>query len=307
MLQFISNHPFTSYLFRRFILSLICIACHASSEAQQYQDLQSLKGYSFKLYFSSGAETKAARMAKQIDHVMAFYKQQIQFTPDVTLLILSPADWPKYSRDVVYGMPHYTGKQVLIVASENNDFWKSFIPPVDNLPDQLAGMIKKTYVDVNGQISMEPFFDLLAIHELGHAYHFQDSLQMQRKWMSELFVNIFLHNYIAQAEPDKLPALTVFPNMVIAGTNKSDLQYSSLSDLEKYYDVITQRHPRNYGWYQCRWHASAGTIYDRAGPTVFNKAWHAFKRQRDILDDQALAVFLADQVHPSFAEVMTGW
>ncbi|HRF26788.1 MAG TPA: hypothetical protein PKW54_05580 [Ferruginibacter sp.] len=307
MLQFISNHPFTYFLFRRFILSLICIACHASSEAQQYQDLQSLKGYSFKLYFSSGAETKAARMAKKIDHVMAFYKQQIQFTPDVTLLILSPADWPKYSRDVVYGMPHYTGKQVLIVASENNDFWKSFIPPVDNLLDQLAGMIKKTYVDVNGQISMEPFFDLLAIHELGHAYHFQDSLQMQRKWMSELFVNIFLHNYIAQAEPDKLPALTVFPNMVIAGTNKSDLQYSSLADLEKYYDVIAQRHPRNYGWYQCRWHASAGTIYDRAGPTVFNKAWHAFKRQRDILDDQALAVFLADQVHPSFAEVMKGW
>lgn len=297
----------TSGLCRRIILSFLCIASYVTAHAQQYSGLQEIQGYRFKLYYSRGAETKAANMAKQVDKVISFYREQIQFTPDVTLLILSPADWPKYSRDVVYGMPHYTGKQVLIVASENNDFWKSFIPPVESLPEQLAGMIRKTYVDAKGQISMEPFFDLLAIHELGHAYHMQDSLLMQRKWMSELFVNFFLHNYIAQMEPQRLPALTVFPNMVLSGTKKTDLAYSSLPDLEKYYDEIAQRHPRNYGWYQSRWHVSAGTIYDRGGPSVFKKSWDALKRQKEVLDDPALAAFLLDKVHPSFAEVMTGW
>ena len=140
----------------------------------------------------------------------------IRFEPKVTLLILNPTDWPKYTTFPVYGMPHYDEtRDLLIVASENNDFWNSFIPPVDMLPKELADKIKTTYVDQNDNLTMQAFFDLLAIHELGHAFHFQAGLNVQRMWMGELFCNIFLHTYIAENEPDKLAALTVFPQMVI--------------------------------------------------------------------------------------------
>src|SRR5690606_12628882 len=112
-------------------------------------------------------------MAERCDKVLAFYKNHLDFEPSVNLLVLSPEDWGKYTTFPVYGMPHYDDSKTLIVASENNDFWKSFIPPVADLPQDLAQQITNTYSDKNGNISMKAFFDLLAIHELGHAYHIQ--------------------------------------------------------------------------------------------------------------------------------------
>ena len=57
---------------------------------------------------------------------------------------------------------------------------------------------------------------LLALHELGHAFHQQGGLKMHRNWMGELFCNILLHTYIAENEPEQLPALTVLPKTEVS-------------------------------------------------------------------------------------------
>jgi len=223
------------------------------------------------------------------------------------MLILNPIDWPKYTTFPVYGMPHYDEtRDLLIMASENNDFWNSFIPPVDMLPKELVDKIKTTYVDKNNNLTMQAFFDLLAIHELGHAYHFQAGLNVQRMWMGELFCNILLHTYIAENEPDQLAALTVFPQMVISG-GKEEYKYTSLTDIEQRYEEIGQNFPKNYGWYQCRWHSAAGNIYDSGGVESFLKLWDAFSKQKEKLDDTELAKLLSEKVNQSIADVMLKW
>ncbi|MBK8405213.1 MAG: hypothetical protein IPL25_14370, partial [Saprospiraceae bacterium] len=116
-------------------------------------------------------------------------------------------------------MPHYNDAKTLIVASEDNDFWKSFIPQLSQLPKELAQQISNTYSDRDNTLTMRDFFDLLAIHELGHAFHNQGGLNMQRKWMGELFANIFCFIPIAEKEPELLPALTFFLQMVVFSTN----------------------------------------------------------------------------------------
>lgn len=287
------------------ITLVVCFTSNAF--AQSYDKLNQLKGYQTQLYFSTGAEAKAKRMAKQLDQVIAFYDKLIQFTPSVTLLILSPEDWHQYTNFPVYGMPHYNDNKTLVVASEDNDFWKSFIPPLDRIPKEYAQLITQTYSDKQGALSMEPFFDLLAIHELGHAYHIQGGLKMQRKWMGELFVNIFLHSYIAENESKLLNALTAFPKMVVATTDKSSLMYTTLEELEAHYTELGQKYPQNYGWFQCRWHMAAAHIYDAGGLTTFNNLWSALKAQSDILDDQAFAALLSKQVHQSVADVQLKW
>ena len=166
--------------------------------------------------------------------------------------------------------------------------------------------IKKVYSLPDGSLSMQAFFDLLAIHELGHAFHMQAGLTMQRKWLGELFVNILLHTYIAENEPQQLPALTLFPKMVVArGTN--GFQYTSLKDIEERYDEIGQRHPQNYGWYQCRWHAAAATIYNAGGKQLLIKLWDALEEQKEILNETALATFLETRVDKTVAGVMRDW
>lgn len=289
-----------------FVMALGSLTCQ-DLFAQAYDNLNQLQGYGTRVYFSSGAEAKAKRMAEQIDRVTAFYYKQIHFAPSVSLLILSPQDWNTYTRFPVYGMPHYASNQTLVVASEDNDFWRSFVPSPDKVPKEYAGLLSGAYPGKNGGLTMEPFFDLLAIHELGHAYHVQDSLVMQRKWMGELFSNMFLHSYVAENEPALLPALTIFPKMVVATTDRSVLKYTTLEELESRYNEIGQTYPQNYGWYQCRWHMAAGDIYDKGGLAVFKNLWLTLKSQRVVLDDSSFDALLTTQVHQSVADVKLKW
>ncbi|NEN24390.1 hypothetical protein G3O08_12835 [Cryomorpha ignava] len=289
------------------MLSVMLFIAISPAQAQTFENLNSLEGHSTKTYYSTGAKVQAETMAVRCDSVISFYYALINFKPAVTLLVLSPDDWPKYTDFPVYGMPHYNDPQFLVVASEDNTFWKSFIPPLDILRPSLSQEIASTYSDQKGELTMQAFFDLLAIHELGHAFHIQGGLKMQRNWMGELFANIFLHTYIATKEPEMLPALTVFPTMVVNSTNKEDLKYTTLNELEANYELIGKQYPKNYGWYQCRWHMAAANIYENGGIVTFQNLWELLKNQKEPLDDKAFAELLLTIVDQSVADVPLKW
>lgn len=294
------------YIFHLMVFAFFVV--QPAKAQQPFHQLDSLKEYDSRVYYSAGYGERAAAITKRVDKTMIYYKQLLAFKPEITLLVLNAVDWTKYSSlPVVYGMPHYNPQnKTLVVAAADNPFWKSFIPPVDQLPKQLNEKINAAYKTAEGNLSMQPFFDLLAIHELGHAFHMQGELTMQRNWMGELFVNILLHTYIAENEPEALPALTVFPQMVVAGGSK-EFAYTSLKDVHERYDEIGSKYPKNYGWYQCRWHASAAGIYDAAGKQVCNKLWDAFKNKKEFLTDEQLVVFLQNTADVSVADVMRNW
>jgi len=202
-------------------------------------------------------------------------------------------------------MPHYKGDSTLIIAAEDNEFWRSLLS-VKDLPDDVRKQAVEIYGLPDGTVSMQAFFDLLAIHELGHAFHNQGKLQVQRKWMGELFCNILLHTYIAEKEPGQLPTLTLFPKIIISGGTKN-YKFTSLQELEEKYNEIAMEHPQNYGWYQCRWHAAAATIYDGDGKNGFKNLWDALQNEQAKLDDAGLAKLLGTKVSKLVADVMLRW
>ncbi|MEH6680773.1 MAG: hypothetical protein V7724_09510 [Sediminicola sp.] len=286
---------------------LALLMAHNLTSAQSFEGLQHLEGYGTDTYYSKGTGAKAVRMAAQLDRALAFYGRHLQFTPSVTLLILAPEDWKAHTRFPFYGMPHYTNNKTLVVASEDNAHWKSLIPTTDKIPAAYAEAVKKIYSDQNGGLTMEAFFDLLAIHELGHAYHNQGGLVMQRRWMAELFSNLLLHVFIAEEDPALLPALTTFPKLVVATTERSELTYTSLQELETNYNEIGPNHPENYGWYQCRWHMAAGEIYDQSKIQGLVNLWNCLKARKEPLNDTELVEVLHLEVHPSIANVPLHW
>ncbi len=279
----------------------------SQGRGQSLDSLQKLQGPSFTVYFSDGNQQRAGSIASLVEKAIDFHKALLNFKPSITLLVLNEKDWETYTVDpLVYGMPHYNEKnKFLIVAAEDNAFWKSFLPPLDKMPADLREQVKSAYSSGQGEFSMQPFFDLLALHELGHAFHFQAGLTMQRKWMGELFSNILLHTFIAEKVPGLLPALVIFPRMVVAGGTEGFL-YTSLKDLEEKYFEIGSKHPRNYGWYQSRWHVAAAEIYDTGGMQVLKRLWAALKANSDVMDDEALGNYLKT-VDMTLANVLLQW
>ena len=290
----------------KILLATIFFMYAITGKSQEFKPLNKLENRTVSVYFSSGHKERASAIGNRVEKALNYYSQLLGVSPNFTLLVLSQADWTKFSKQVVYGMPHYRNDSTLIVAAADNEFWRSFIPPLDQLPTELRENVQATYKNEKGELSMQPFFDLLALHELGHAFHFQSGIEMQRKWMGELFVNILLHTYIAEREPGSLPALSLFPRMVVSG-GKADFKFTTLDQVEQYYDEIAQKFPRNYGWYQCRWHVAAGDIYDSAGQAVARKLWTALQNQKEKLDDQQLLMLLEKSVHHSLSDMIRNW
>jgi len=287
-----------SFLF----LALIMISFLRNAKSQSPNNLIQLKGYPFEVFYSSGQENKAKEIATKCDSAIIYmYQNVLGFKPVIKVFILNPEDWKQFAVEPLYGLPHYQG-QKLFVAAQDNPFWKSFIPPMEKLSPEMAKTIQKLFRTNNGNLSFERFFDLLSLHELGHVFALQDSVYFSRKWLNELFANLFLHTYIAEKEPNLLPILEAAPKMNMENTAKS-FEHTTLQDLELFYGKMD---PNNYGWYQTRLHIAAKQLYDTSGVNVLRALWRTFLNNKIIFTDSELKDILTSKV-PEVAKIMTEW
>lgn len=291
---------FTSLVLLGFQLGLTTLV---SAQHETSASLERLDGYDRPVYYSKGADAnRVMEIAGLTQRAAAYFKELLNVAPSTPLYVLKPSDWAEHSAHPLYGMANYQNGK-LVVASDDNEFWQSFLPPIEQLPPNLAQDVKKAYGMKDGKTSMRPFFDLLALLELGHAFHSDGKLNMQRKWMGELFVNIMLHTYVAEKEKERLPALEVFPQMVV-GAGTSEYKYTSLADFERLYDTVGGK---NYGWYQSKLHVGAKSIYESAGPEVLQKLWAALEKHPEKLSDEEFVRVLEEEVHPAVAHVYVNW
>ncbi|MEH6763034.1 MAG: hypothetical protein V7655_00920 [Aequorivita antarctica] len=270
--------------------------------------LEELTGFKQTFYYSQGQEERANSIAVFMDNAGTYFQKEIGFTPKTTLYILAPQDWKDFAAkplQEVYGFPHNVDSGHLVIAAEDNDFWRSFLPPIEQLPSPIATEVIKAYGKPDGSFSMMPFFDLLALHEMGHSYTAQAGLKMHNYLMGELFVNIMLHAYIAEKQPELLSALEAFPNMVV-GAGTAAYKYTSLKDFEELYPTLGMG-PKNYGWYQSKLHSAAKDIYNSAGKEVLQKLWKALENHQEEMNVEAFISMLNKEVHPSVANVYLEW
>ena len=288
---------------------VLMIFFYGNAIAQSSEDtLSKLNGYGQTVYYSPGNEARAKNIAVFMDHAGKFFQKELKFTPRVKLFILDPMHWKQYAAFPVYGMPHYTGHEQLVIAAQDNPFWQSLVPPLDKLPIAMVHRINNSYRKSDGSYSMQPFFDLLALHEMGHAYHEQAGLNMQRKWMQELFVNIMLHTYIAEKQPELLPDLETFPEIVVGG-GSAKFTSTTLRDFEEKYKTLDKGSmtAENYGWYQCNLHFAAKNIYNAGGKRVIKKLWTALQKHQEKMSDEDFVAMLKKEVHLSVANVFVNW
>lgn len=270
---------------------------------KQYSNLVELSRFPFPVYASAGVEQRAQSIAGRCREAREFLSSTFAFEPEVCVLVLTQEDWSEYATFPVYGMPHGTGDRTLVVAGEESDYWQSMSPPVAALPPEAAQAMKAAYGLPDGTVNLSKFFDLLAVHELGHLFHIQAKIHFPRRWLTELFCNLCLHAYTVSAEAEQLSALETFPPMV-ASLAVDELRYRSLADFERLYiDVGAQ----NYGWYQCRLHVAAKHIYEAGGVEALQRLWRAFLGADEKLTDEQLAARLREDVHPTVEHVLTAW
>jgi len=250
----------------------------------------------FPVFASADVVPRAREIADRAAGALTFLGSVLDVEPELALLVLAQSDWEGRASHPVYGMPNYDGAGNLVVAGAPSDFWRGFVGLVAEAQPDVLPILTEAY-EADGEIDLSPFFDLLAIHEMGHRLHQVGVVRFPRLWLSEFFCNLCLHTYVAEEEPDVLQVLEAFP-AAVAAVRPEHMQHNDLGTFEQLYDRMP---PHNYGWYQCRLHAAAKRVYEAGGAAVLRHLWDRFR-----VTDAELTVAL-HEVEPELARVLTEW
>jgi hypothetical protein len=139
------------------LLILLLLALRVTAQPQTYPGLVRQPTTSLAAYCTPGAEARTAVMAARCAAAIAWLKSpsQFGFAPSVTLLVLGPADWPRYAAPgEPYGMPHTSASNTLVVAAGSNAVWENTLPPVASLPPATAEALATIYRNAQGQLSL---------------------------------------------------------------------------------------------------------------------------------------------------------
>jgi hypothetical protein len=268
--------------------------------------LRDLPGYPFPVRYSPSSEAKARFMADRVASMLDLFGPRLAIRPEIVLLVLAPDDWADHTRFPIYGLPHILEGRTLVVAGEDNPFWRDQIPDPASLPDDVAAALRRVYDDGSGGLSAAAFFDLLAIHELGHAFINQAGIVTHRRWMDEFLPNLMLHAWVEEEAPEFLPALTLLADVVVAA-GPGDHPFTTLAEIDEHYARIAREHSENYAWYQVRFHQGARRVYEAAGTESLDRLWAALRDYPDPLDDAGFLALIDDRVDRALGDFVRSW
>jgi hypothetical protein len=170
---------------------------------------------------------------------------------------------------------------IVVMPAGSGDFWVAMGQDLHEASPRGYTRLLTTYPDGAGGLDLQPFFDLITIHELGHAFETLGNLNLPTFWLGEIFANLALHAFVATRQPESLNTLEV---LSIVGSQSPRLDarmraegYTTLEDLEVHYTGGgSPMGPLNYVWYQYRWQRLAATMFDADGEDGLVRFWQYF-------------------------------
>jgi hypothetical protein len=281
--------------------------------------LAHLHGYPFEVRYSDGALARARVAADITADAYAYFGRLFSgVEPDIAVIVAEEADWD--SRQP-YGLPFFNDDEgqirpgIVVMPAGSGDFWNAMGQDLHQASPQGYTSLLATYPDGAGGLDLQPFFDLVTIHELGHAFEVLGDLRLPTFWLGEIFANLALHAFVATRQTQSLDTLEML-STVGAQSRRLDARmhaegYTTLEELEAHYtggeDPMS---PLNYVWYQYRWQRIAASVFDTDGEDGLVRFWncfHATDRLAGEVTAASLAPLLTTEVSETLGRAVGDW
>lgn len=283
-------------------------------------ELPQLRGYPFEVRYSNGALVRARAAADVAAGAYTYFSRLFAAVePDIAIIVANEVDW---SGKGPYGLPFFRDDAgeirpgIILMPAGGGDFWIEIAQDLRDTSVRGYAKLRAAYPDGAGGVDLQPFFDLITIHELGHAFEVLGDLRLPTFWLSEIFVNLAMHAFVATQLPASLPTLEVLPT-VGAGSRKLAARmraegYSTLEELQAHYTGSNDSmNPLNYVWFQHRWLRLVAKMFEvdgEAGLVRFWDCFHAIDRvDVGVATAASLAPLLTTEVSPTLGRAVRAW
>jgi hypothetical protein len=276
--------------------------------------LPHLGGYPFEVRYSDESLARARAAADVAADAYCYFSRLFSAAqPDIAVVVADEADWPDPGPP--YGLPFFRDDPgelrpgIVVMPAGAGVFWIEMVQDLRDASPRGYAKLLATYPDGAGGVDLQPFFDLITIHELGHAFEGLGDLRLPTFWLSEIFVNLAMHAFVATQLPASLPTLEVL-STVGAGSRKLDARiraegYSTLDELETHYtggdDPMS---PLNYVWFQYRWQRLAAKMFEADGEDGLVRFWDCFHATDRLNSSEATAASLAPLLRSEVSQIL---
>lgn len=282
--------------------------------------LARLGGYPFEVRYSDGAQVRARAAAEIAANAFVYLSRLFtDVQPDIAVIVADKADW--HSRQP-YGLPYFNNDDgqirpgIVVMPAGRGDFWVAMGEDIRDASPRGYKHLLAVYSDGAGDLDLQPFFDLVVIHELGHAFETLGDLKLPTFWLGEIFANLALHAFVATRQPQRLPTLEVLSSVGAQsrrlGARMRAEAYSTLEELEVHYTGGDQpMSPLNYVWYQYRWQRIAARMFNTDGEDGLVRFWRCFRGRDRLGSDEvataSLARLLRSEVSETLGRAIQNW
>ncbi len=234
-----------------------------------------------------------------------YFDQVFKITFPISVLFVSNAKWAQYAYYPPPGMPQawagniFLGSEKSVVADQAEQQLK-------NLPNE---QLKKLQDHFGAPLNMDLFYrNNVAVHELGHLYHFFEASQTQRKWLQEVFATYAARLFLVKHNPE-LAAATVSYAEIGSEAHFPFIKHTSLDKFEELY--LPGLGPQNYEWFQFQLFKKAVQLQENFGEEGLIDL-REFLVKTDLMtnekmEDVQLRNKLQDQLGKEMAELLLSW
>ena len=172
--------------------------------------LAHLGGYPFEVRYSDGSLVRARAAADVAADAYLYFTRLFSVEPDIAVIVASEADWE--SRQP-YGLPFFNDDEgqirpgIVVMPAGSGDFWAGMGQDIRDAAPRGYARLLAAYPGGADGLDLQPFFDLVTIHELGHAFEVLGELRLPTFWLSEIFADLVLHAFVATRRPESLSTL----------------------------------------------------------------------------------------------------
>ncbi len=254
------------------------------------------------------ARSIAARTQRALDWLGGL----VALPPPPPLFVLDPTDWSRIALLPQYGLAHVNRTRI-VMGMQNSGLW---ITVADQTWPELSVFDRQRMISVYGQPpDLGMFADMVISHELTHLTDLpswlDDPVAGARSWsadrpkflwLTELFANLGMQGYVAEREPESLPALETAYE-VIGEMASSRFTFRRLREMHE--SVTTPGMDGvNYVWFEFRLLILAGRLWRTAGPVAFQRLHEIL--HGPVLSEDAVFEVLA-KLDPAVADNARRW